>query len=166
MARREGFQKVYDLAERVIPAQHRETAPARKELVDWACRSAIERLVFATSGELAAFWDAVTPAEAAAWCKKRLGRDLVEVAVEAAKGGKPRSAYARPDFRERLFNPSRLDQGPAEQGVSGSQHALARPGLRFQHRDSTAGRGFGFFRSIEVQERGAEIHLADSQQTD
>ena len=102
VARREGFQKVYDLAERVIPAHHREAAPTRQALVDWACRGALERLVFATSGELAAFWGAVTPAEAAAWCKKHRGRDLAEVAVEPANGGKPRSAYARPDFRDRL----------------------------------------------------------------
>jgi uncharacterized protein YcaQ len=107
VARREGFQKVYDLAERVIPAAHREAAPDRAALIDWACRGALERLVFATSGELAAFWGAVTPGEAATWCRDRLGRDLVEVAVEGAPrgraaNGKPRPAYARPDFRERL----------------------------------------------------------------
>ena len=102
VARREGFQKVYDLTERVIPAAHREAVCDRAGLVDWACSSALDRLVFATSGELAAFWDAVTPAEAAAWCRKHLGKDLVEVAIEPAKGGKPRAAFARPDYRERL----------------------------------------------------------------
>ena len=107
VARREGFQKVYDLTERVIPAEHRAAACDRKGLVDWACRGALDRLVFATSGELAAFWDAATPAEAAAWCRERLGDDLVEVAVETAPGtksggGKPRTVFARPDYRERL----------------------------------------------------------------
>ena len=107
VARREGFQKVYDLTERVIPAEHREAACDRAGLVDWACRGALDRLVFATSGELAAFWDAVTPAEAAQWCRGHLGDDLVEVAVEPAPGtksggGKPRTAYARPNYRERL----------------------------------------------------------------
>jgi uncharacterized protein YcaQ len=107
VARREGFQKVYDLAERVIPAEHRQAAADRAALVDWACRGALERLVVATSGELAAFWGAITPAEAAAWCRARLGRELIEVAVEPAPGaalgrGKPRPAYARPDIRERL----------------------------------------------------------------
>jgi uncharacterized protein YcaQ len=102
VARREGFQKVYDLTERVIPAEHREEAPERAALIDWACQGALDRLVFATSGELAAFWDAVTPAEAAAWCRERLGKDLVEVAVEPAKGGKARTAFAWPDYRERL----------------------------------------------------------------
>jgi uncharacterized protein len=107
VARREGFQKVYDLAERVIPAPHRESAADRAALVDWACSGALERLVFATSGELAAFWGAITPKEAAAWCRDRLGRDLIEVAVEPAPGprsgrGKPKPAYARPDVHERL----------------------------------------------------------------
>ncbi|MDX1576720.1 MAG: crosslink repair DNA glycosylase YcaQ family protein, partial [Kiloniellales bacterium] len=102
VARREGFQKVYDLTERVIPAEHRQGAPGRAALIDWACRSALERLVFATSGELAAFWDAVTPAEAAHWCRGRLGDELVEVTVEPANGKKPRTAYARPDYQERL----------------------------------------------------------------
>ncbi|HEX9767537.1 MAG TPA: crosslink repair DNA glycosylase YcaQ family protein, partial [Kiloniellales bacterium] len=74
----------------------------RRALVDWACRGALERLVFATSGELAAFWGAVTPAEAAHWCRDRLDRDLIEVAVEPAGGGKAKPAYARPDVRERL----------------------------------------------------------------
>jgi len=101
VARREGFQKVYDLTERVIPAEHRAAACDRKGLVDWACRGALDRLVFATSGELAAFWDAVTPAEAAQWCRGRLGKELIEVAVESANG-KPRLAYARPDYRESL----------------------------------------------------------------
>jgi uncharacterized protein YcaQ len=102
VARREGFQKVYDLTERVIPAEHREGAPERTALIDWACRTALERLVFATSGEIAAFWEAVTPSEAAAWCRARLGDELVEVAVEPASGGKPRTVFAPPDYRERL----------------------------------------------------------------
>jgi len=38
------------------------------ETVDWACGAALDKLGFATSGELAAFWDLVTPAEAKAWC--------------------------------------------------------------------------------------------------
>ncbi len=37
------------------------------EFVDWACRSALQRLGFATSGEIAAFWDLVTPQEAKTW---------------------------------------------------------------------------------------------------
>ena len=93
VARREGFQKVYDLAERVIPACHRAEEPSREAFVDWACRGALERLGFASHGELAAFWDAVTPAEAARWCRARLGGELVEAEVEAVSGAKPRKVY-------------------------------------------------------------------------
>jgi uncharacterized protein YcaQ len=102
VARREGFQKVYDLAERVVPACHREAAASTEALVDWACNGALERLGFATHGELAAFWGAITPAEAAQWCERNRGRGIVEVLVEPAKGGKPRPAYARPDILEVL----------------------------------------------------------------
>ena len=102
VVRRDGFQKVYDLSERAIPEAYRTIEVSRSEHVDWACRSALDRLGFATSGELAAFWDAISPKEAAHWCKARLGSDLVEVAVEPADGGKPRICFAHPDFRARL----------------------------------------------------------------
>ena len=102
VARREGFQKVYDLAERVIPAACRAAAAPADELIDWACNGALDRLGFATPGQLAAFWGGITPAEATAWCVRNLGEGIVEVLVEPAKGAKPRPAYARPDFRDRL----------------------------------------------------------------
>ncbi len=92
---RRGFQKAYDLTERVIPAHHRAHLPDDDELVDWACGSALDRLGFATSGEIAAFWDTVTPAEAAEWCARQRNDDLIEVAVEGADG-RPRRVFARP----------------------------------------------------------------------
>lgn len=98
--RREGFQKVYDLAERVIPALHRSLPADGEDHVDWFCRSALDRLGVATAGELAAFWDAVTTQEAGQWARQRLGGELVEVAVESADGSKPRTAFARPDIME------------------------------------------------------------------
>src|SRR3546814_7805078 len=65
--------------------------------VDWACRAALERLGVATSGEIAAFWDLVTPGVAKAWCLARKGGELEEVRVEGApddKGDcKPRAAF-------------------------------------------------------------------------
>jgi len=38
VCRRNGFQKVYDLTERVIPDQHRALRPEPEETVDWAAR--------------------------------------------------------------------------------------------------------------------------------
>ena len=105
VARREGFQKVYDLTERVIPQEHRDAAPSRAEQVDWACREALARLGFATSGEIADFWGLVTPAEAAAWCSAQLGGELIEVQVEQHGGAKPRTIFARPALLDRLSEP-------------------------------------------------------------
>jgi uncharacterized protein len=47
---RDGFQKIYDMAERVIPAEHRAQTTSRAETVDWACQSALTRLGVAKSG--------------------------------------------------------------------------------------------------------------------
>ncbi len=102
VCRREGFQKVYDLTERVIPEAVRAQEVSHAETVDWACRGALDRLGLATSGELAAFWDGVSPKEAAAWCAENLGRGLIEVEVAAGDGGKPRRAFAREDLLDRL----------------------------------------------------------------
>jgi hypothetical protein len=102
VVRREGFQKVYDLSERAIPEAYRTAEVSRSEHIDWACRSALDRLGFATSGELAAFWDTISPKEAARWCAARRSDDLVEVAVEPVDDGKPRTCFARADFRAHL----------------------------------------------------------------
>jgi uncharacterized protein YcaQ len=102
ICRREGFQKVYDLTSRVIPEHHQTYLPDDLALIDWACASAIDRLGFATSGEIAAFWDSVTPKEAAAWCERQLGDSLIEVEIECADGSKPRRAFARPDLPDQV----------------------------------------------------------------
>ena len=93
IARREGFQKVYDLTERVIPDAHRETTVDHDAFVDWACRQALARLGFATRGEIAAFWALLTPQEVEGWIAQNRA-DLVQVHVEGANGDKPRVAYA------------------------------------------------------------------------
>ncbi|MEE8274698.1 MAG: crosslink repair DNA glycosylase YcaQ family protein [Alphaproteobacteria bacterium] len=98
VVRREGFQKVYDLSERAIPDTYRTARVSKSDYVDWACRSALDRLGFATPGEIAAFWDAVSPEQAKRWCAARMGRGLTEVAVEPADGAKPRSCIARADI--------------------------------------------------------------------
>ncbi|MFN7597233.1 MAG: winged helix-turn-helix domain-containing protein, partial [Cereibacter sp.] len=69
ITRRDSFQKVYDLTERVIPQEHRLPCPPVDAVVDWACASALDRLGFATPGEICAYWNAVTPQEVRAWCK-------------------------------------------------------------------------------------------------
>jgi len=93
VAARDGFQKVYDLTERTLPPHHREPEISEDETVDWACRSALERLGVATSGEISAFWDLVTPEEAKAWCQARKGNELEEVLIGGIEGGRPRAAF-------------------------------------------------------------------------
>lgn len=99
ITRREGFQKVYDLSERVIPGAHRDVSVDREAFVDWACRSALKRLGFATRGEVAAFWALLTPQEVDVWLT--VNRDELVVAnVEAAGSAKPRPSFAFPDAVE------------------------------------------------------------------
>ncbi|MGY3438867.1 MULTISPECIES: winged helix-turn-helix domain-containing protein [unclassified Marinovum] len=97
---RAGFRKYYDLAERVVPGALRTADWSEAETIDWLMRGALDRLGFATSRELAAFWDIVSPQEARHWCKAALARhDLIEVAVIGADGT-PRTHFARPDIAE------------------------------------------------------------------
>jgi len=100
---RDRFQKIYDLTERVFPEAHAWAAPEETEHVDWACREALRRLGVATSGELAAFFGAIAPAQASVWCRHAVRQgDAVEVLVESIDGAKPRKAIARPDWEQRL----------------------------------------------------------------
>lgn len=138
---REGFQKRYDLAERVIPAEHHAGEPPHDEaLIDWACRGALERLGIATSGELAAFWDIVTPEEAKAWAARHLGRDLIEVELASLDGTRPRKALAAPDIEERL---AAAPEAPGRLRVLSPFDPVLRDRKRAQ-------RLFGFDYKIEV----------------
>jgi uncharacterized protein YcaQ len=101
IARRENFQKVYDLTERVIPPRHYEGDVSHPEFIDWACRSALTRLGFATHGEIAAFWDLVSPDEAKAWVAAHRD-ELCDVVIESANGGRPRPSYAFAGFPDNL----------------------------------------------------------------
>ena len=94
---RRGFEKVYDLAERVhgpIPAR-----PGRDALVAWACTEALARLGAATAREIAHFAWAITPAEASAWCARAATRGETAAVVLERLGRAPRPGFARPDWR-------------------------------------------------------------------
>lgn len=98
VSRREGFRKVYDLTERVIPAEWRGVMHDDAAVIAWACDSALDRLGFATPGELAAYWGAVTPEEAKTWAEAALASGaVIRVAVEGADGSL-RTHLARPDL--------------------------------------------------------------------
>lgn len=135
---RVNFQKVYDLAERVIPPDHFETEVDHPAFVDWACRSALTRLGFATSGEIAAFWDLVTPLEAKAWLAEH--RDELEDVMLGTADGRQRLSHG---FAEQL--PTLIDppEPPARLRVLSPFDPLLRDRDR-------AERLFGFNYRIEV----------------
>jgi uncharacterized protein YcaQ len=100
VVRREGFQKVYDLVERVLPDHHALPPPAGDVHVDWAARSALERLGVATPRELAAFWHLLSVTEAAAWCAARAkAGEVVVVRIDGGEVASP--AYAPADWERR-----------------------------------------------------------------
>jgi uncharacterized protein YcaQ len=111
VTRREQFHKVYDLTARVLPAQHAQPQPPEREHVDWACSTALERLVMATPKEIAEFWDAISIAQAKAWCDEaaRAGR-IAPVLVASCAGAPPRPGFALLDWERRL---SKLPAPPA-----------------------------------------------------
>ena len=88
-----GFHKVYDLAERVIPSEHWGAEVSEEAFVDWSCRTALDRLGWATPAQLAGFYNNVSVAEARAWLA---ATDLPTVTVD----GRPFAA--RPDIGERM----------------------------------------------------------------
>ncbi|MCB6179824.1 winged helix DNA-binding domain-containing protein [Rhodobacter sp. Har01] len=138
VCRRDGFRKVYDLTERVIPAAARGAAYHEAETVDWACSSALDRLGFATSGELAAYWGLVGPEAAKGWVRGAVAAGRV---VEAEVGG---WTGAR---RRVVVWPEVLDEVPPE--PPGRLRVLSPfdPALRDRAR---AEHLFGFVFRIEV----------------
>lgn len=94
---REGFRKRFDLAERVIDNGLAGARPDPAETVDWCCNTALDRLGFATPGEIAAFWATVTPAEARDWCAGAEGRGEIAAARITCADGSERGVFARPE---------------------------------------------------------------------
>lgn len=113
IARREGFQKVYDLTHRVFEKAVGEAASDAAEHVDWACSTALERLGVATPTELAAFWRAISIAEARQWCMDKVrAKELVWADLVGEGGGKAVRVVAPGNWR-RL---AALAQGKVLQG--------------------------------------------------
>ncbi len=139
-ARRDGFEKVYDFAEKVIPADLRAARPTRRQTVEWACREALSRLGFATPSELANFFDLIELAEARDWAKSALRKkQLVEIAVTHADAS-TRPALALPSIEADIASlapsqaPARL-LSPFDPAIRDRKRAL---------------RLFGFDYTIEV----------------
>lgn len=140
ITRREGFRKYYDLTERVIPPEHLNTHVPEAQVIDWACNAALDRLGFATSGELAAFFALITPAEAKGWAALALARgEIMEAEITCADGA-PRKVLIRPETLRMLPD---LPDPPARMRLL----SPFDPALRDRKR---AERLFGFTYRIEI----------------
>lgn len=140
VTKRVGFRKFYDLTERVIDTHARNDVPSEAETINWCCQQALDRLGFATSGELAAFWRHAAPQETKGWCTDALARgEIIEITVGQVDG-KPRKVFARPDILE---DPALERPAPARLRVL----SPFDPALRDRNR---ARRLFGFDYTIEI----------------
>jgi len=101
ISHRTGFQKAYDLAQRVIPLEHYNKEISGEDFIDWACSSALQRLGFASRGEIAAFWGLISPAIVQAWIEKNVS-DLVEVEINSHDNKYSKPSWARPDILEAI----------------------------------------------------------------
>jgi uncharacterized protein len=104
IAGRDGFQKIYDLAENVVPPSLLNHHPSEEEVVDWACRGAMDRLGLATPMELAKFWGFIKRDEAVAWCEERKGKDLISVRINKGKDERPKDVLAWNNLENQLDN--------------------------------------------------------------
>lgn len=90
IARRDGFQKVYDLASRCVPPEHFDAEVSEAEFIDRSCRVALEGLGWGTPTQIAHYLDHVDTAEARAW----LAVQSEDVVRPATVDGRPSSARA------------------------------------------------------------------------
>lgn len=85
IARRDGFQKVYDLASRCLPARHHEAEITEAEFIDRSCRIALDGLGWGTPAQIAHYLDHVTVAEAKAWLAEQGGDVAAPVIVDGQR---------------------------------------------------------------------------------
>jgi hypothetical protein len=102
VTRRNGQEKVYDLADRVVPGHHRNRTVTRAQFVEWTCVEALKRLVAATPAQISRFFHAVSLDEAGAWCEKHRGKTVQAVALTCADGQIVRGLYGLTSVVDRL----------------------------------------------------------------
>ncbi|MGI3170286.1 winged helix-turn-helix domain-containing protein [Pseudooceanicola sp. C21-150M6] len=140
VSKRQGFQKYYDLPETTFPEFHAQPRPVAEESIDWFCNGALDRLGFATSGEIAAFWAHATPQESKDWVAAELSAGRIEEVDVIGADGKARKSVARPGIVEEA---AELPPPPARVRIL----SPFDPALRGRNR---AERLFGFFYRIEI----------------
>ncbi|WP_407491925.1 winged helix-turn-helix domain-containing protein [Pseudooceanicola sp. MF1-13] len=140
ISKRQGFQKFYEIPEKAYPDPCAEPVPDNGEAIEWFCTEALNRLGFATSGEIAAFWDHVFPAEAKDWVAEGLASGRLQEIDVLGVDGKPRKSVVWPGTVEAALT---LDPAPNRVRIL----SPFDPALRDRTR---AERLFGFFYRIEI----------------
>jgi uncharacterized protein YcaQ len=133
-----GFQKVYDLSERIIPDAIRLARPSKAETVDWACRAALERLGFATPREIFNFWALIPFDDVERWVERNR-KHLIPVSVAGTDGGHV-AALALPEIE------AVRDLAPAPPAIMRALNPFD-PAIRDRKRLK---RLFGFDYTIEI----------------
>lgn len=98
---RENFVKFYDLTERVIPRRHTTTRHSDTAQIDWLCSGALDRLSFASPGEVQRFWAATDAIEVKNWIARQ--KHLRPVMIECSDKTWF-AAHAPADIETRLEN--------------------------------------------------------------
>ncbi len=98
---RVGFQRIYDLAERVIPARYRELEVPLEEALERLLLLALEGHGWATTGTLTRTWRLRNrPAEIAAALARLVERGAVIPCALSGDGGGRQAGWVRPDDLE------------------------------------------------------------------
>ena len=98
---RGGFQRIYDLAERVIPARYREVEMPVEAALERLLLQALDGHGWATTGTLARTWRLRNrPAEIAAALSRLVDRGAVVACALASAGGSRQAGWVRPEDLE------------------------------------------------------------------
>jgi len=142
VTRRNGQEKVYDLAERVVPEEHFRRTVSRPQLIHWACVEGLKRLIAATPSEISRFFHAISVREATAWCERKRGKTVQAVAMTCADARVVRGLYGLTEVVDRL---GAFSDPPARLRVLNSFDPLVHD--RGTRRTSKI---FGFEQSMEI----------------
>ncbi|MCE1229035.1 MAG: winged helix DNA-binding domain-containing protein, partial [Firmicutes bacterium] len=126
--------------------------PAAKAQVEWACATAAARLEVFTPKELAAFWEAVDPAEARSWCQEALKEGRIEQARIESHSAPPQQGYVLAGWERRLAHlpeasPDLRFLNPFDPVLRDRDRALRRFDLayRFEAFTPEAKRAYGYY---------------------
>ncbi len=99
---RDGFQKVYDLSARFFNEKDYCGECDQDEFVDWACRSALERLGFGTPADISRYWNLLSIQEVRQWLSEQDDTAIEQVELVTADGSKLREAVAFSGLAKRV----------------------------------------------------------------